>query len=518
MPRLKEGEHMTSTGPAARGRWAMRVSLRRLAVCALACGVSAESSTVALATTAVGTTAAGPAADGTATSGAGATSLGMARAAAGRWTPSEAPLPNTAAESPSPGVRQLTCAAVGSCVGVASFTETSRNRSGVIEQLSNGNWTATPAPEPAGTPANAQVVLSSVSCPTIRSCGISGYLDTPDSRQPELLTLRNGTWTAQAAPLVPGTEPESSTSLSSISCPRPGRCVAVGRYQDAEGNFQGLIETQYGTAWRARTAPLPADAGPDPVGGLEWVTCPAAGQCTAVGAYVDNQGSRQLSLDVTSGRRWTSSTAPLPADAAIDPVAYLGYVTCRKVGNCLAVGNYVTSLGAAEGLLERQVAGRWRAITAPVPADADPENPRATIKEASCPTVRFCAATGAYRDTNNSSRASLLTLSNGTWRAVTAPPPPGDESGKYLSAVSCPSAYWCVADGSTNASGIFETYARDHWTVTLAPLPASGFHGVFLSTSVSCPAVGACAAFGSYTKHNGIRPQGQGLLETFSAR
>jgi hypothetical protein len=254
------------------------------------------------------------------------------------------------------------------------------------------------------------------------------------------------------------------------------------------------------------------------VGGLEWVTCPAAGRCTAVGAYVDNQGSRQLSLDVTAGRTWTSFTAPLPADAASDPVAYLGYVTCRKAGNCLAVGNYVTSLGAAEGLFERQIAGRWRAMPAPVPADADPENPAATIKEASCPTVYFCAATGAYRDANNASRASLLTLSNGTWGAVSAPAPVGDESGRYLSGVSCPSAYRCVADGSTNASGMFETYARGRWTVTVAPLPGSGFHAVFLSTSVSCPAARMCAAFGSYTKHNGTRPQGQGLLETFSAR
>lgn len=198
-------------------------------------------------------------------------------------------------------------------------------------------------------------------------------------------------------------------------------------------------------------------------------------------------------------------------------MAYLGYVTCRSAGDCLAVGNYVTSLGATEGLFERQTSGVWHASSAPVPANADPEDPDATINEASCPTASFCAATGAYHNADGGNRASLETLSGGTWMAVAAPAPAGDESGRFVSTVSCPVAGWCMAGGSTDASGMFETYSGGHWTVTVAPLPASGFHAVFRSTSVSCPSVSMCAAFGSYTRHSGIRLQGQGLLETFTA-
>jgi hypothetical protein len=244
----------------------------------------------------------------------------------------------------------------------------------------------------------------------------------------------------------------------------------------------------------------------------------AAWTCTAVGAYVDSHGDRQLSLDVLARGTWTSSTAPLPADAASDPVAYLGHVTCRSTGNCLAVGNFVNSLGATEGLFEREVSGHWRATSAAVPADADPENPDATINEASCPTTRFCAAVGVYRNGDGSSRASLQTLSRGTWRAVAAPPPPGDLSGRYMSAMSCPQARWCVASGNTNINGIFETYAQGHWAVTLAPLPPLGAHAIFMGTSVSCPAVRMCAAFGGFTKHHGSEPLGEGLLETYMAR
>src|ERR1022692_2341817 len=508
-----EGEHMTPSQAVARERRPARHRLPRLAVCALACMLTAGTGAAALSATAADAAALRP-------TRTGVTSLGTGNGAltAGRWTPTEAPLPSTAALDPSVGVRQLTCAAVGWCVGVGTFNAATRNRAGVIEQLSRGNWRATAAPVPRGTQPDAQVALTSVSCPTTRSCGISGYLDTASNRRSEVLTLRNGRWKAQAAPLVPGTDPGSVTSLSSISCPRPGRCVAAGRYQDGDGHYQGLIEVQSGNRWRAMKAPLPRDAGPDPVGGLEWVTCPAAGTCTAVGAYVDRRGTRQLSLDVFVRGRWRSSTAPLPADAADDPVAYLGYVTCRDARDCLAVGNYVSSLGATQGLFERQIAGRWRATSAPVPANADPENPQATINEASCPTTTFCAATGAYRNTDGGRRASLLTLSGRSWKVVAAPAPAGDASGRYVSAVSCPRARWCVAGGSTDASGMFETFSHGRWTVTVAPLPASGFHAIFRSTSVSCPAVRRCAAFGSYTKHSGTRPQGQGLLEVLTPR
>lgn len=250
---------MTPTRTAARERRSTRFRLPRLAVLGLACTLSA---------------------------GTGAVAFGAAGAdavAAGGWTATQAPLPGTAATDPSVSVRQVTCAAVSSCVGVAIFTNAARNRAGVIEQLNGHSWQAIAAPVPSGTLASAQVVLTSVSCPSAGSCGISGYLDTASSRQPEVLTLLHGKGTAEAAPLLPATEPESSTSLSSISCPRPGRCVAVGRYQDDDAHYQGLIEVQAGTTWHAVKAPLPADAGPDPVGGLEWVTCQVAGHAPPSG-------------------------------------------------------------------------------------------------------------------------------------------------------------------------------------------------------------------------------------------
>jgi hypothetical protein len=487
---------MTPSRTDACHRPAPRARLRRLTLCLLACAVS------------------------TGTAAVSATALGATRVAArpvSHWKGTQAPLPATAAADPGIGVRQLTCAAVGACVAVASFSNKSLIRSGVIEQLRGGSWRATAAPVPRGSSATADVTLTSVSCPNSRSCGVSGYLDTPATRRPELLSLRRGSWTALAAPLVRGTIADSSTSLSSISCPRPGSCVAVGRYQGAHGYFQGLIDVQSGRRWRAVKAPVPADTARNPFGGVDWVSCPRAGRCITVGAYVDRRGRRELFADVLAGGTWRSSRLPLPAHPARNPIAFLGYVTCRSPVGCLAVGNFVTSSGATEGLFEREISGVWHATRAPVPRRA-PANPLATINEASCPTISFCAATGDYQDRAGDGQGLLETFSKGSWSAVSAPAPAGDRTDRFMSTVSCPIARWCVAGGSTDISALLETYARGHWKVTVAPLPAPGLHALFQSTSVSCPSTQMCAAFGAFTKDHGTMPQGQGFLETYRAR
>jgi hypothetical protein len=426
-------------------------------------------------------------------------------------------VPATAAANPVVSPRQITCAARGECVGVASFNNKSGVGTGLIEQLRDGTWTAISAPAPSGIPQPQRATLTSVSCPNPRSCGVSGFLGTPTTRRAELLTLVNGHWSAQAAPLLPRTLPDSQT-LSAISCPRPGDCVAVGRYQGgAHGYFQGLIEVQSGSGWHAVEAPLPADATrtADPFGGVDWVSCTDAEQCTTVGAYVDNEGNRELFTDVLTGETWHSTRLPVPADAAANPIGYLGYVTCLNAYRCLAVGNVNIADGAQRGLFEREIAGKWHAAVAPDPAGI-PAGRDVNINEASCPTVSFCAATGNFHDTGGTNRGILETLSGGTWHAALAPAPAGDRTNLYMKSVSCPVEQWCVAAGSTNFTGVLETFADSQWTVISAPLPADGTFAVFASTSVSCPSARMCAAFGLYVRRETAKTQ-QGLLEIYHA-
>jgi hypothetical protein len=490
---------MTLTDPTARGAASSRASVRRrtfclftgLFTCVISAGVGAFAT--------------------------GASAAPADSAAPPGWQATQAPLPSGAAASPAVTVRQVTCAAPGECVGVASYNNASGVGTGVIEQLHHGTWQATLAPVPAGVSASEKVTLTSVSCPTRFSCGVSGYYENPTvTRRSELLTLSDGQWTGQAAPLLPGTLPDSQT-LSAISCPRPGACVAVGRYQGGpHGYYEGLIEVQAGGSWHAVEAPMPGDQTrtADPFGGVDWVSCRAPGLCMTVGAYVDNQGRRELFADALYSDKWHSVRLPLPAKADANPLAYLGYVTCVDPADCLAVGNLDVTGGAQQGLFEREVAGKWKATVAPLPKGAA-ASPDATLDEASCPTRFFCAATGNYDISDGDGRGVLETLTDGKWHAAPAAAPTGDNTNRYMQSVSCPIAGRCVAAGSTNFSGLLEGYADGKWTLTTAPLPAQGTGAIFAGTSVSCPSRWMCAAFGSFELHGPPQSQ-QGLLETYS--
>src|SRR4051794_17260860 len=79
----------------------------------------------------------------------------------------------------------------------------------------------------------------------------------------------------------------------SLSCPSAGNCSAVGAYSDSSGNTQGLLLTETAGTWAAgREALLPANAGSNPDVGLS-VSCASGGNCTAVGEYADNSGYAQ---------------------------------------------------------------------------------------------------------------------------------------------------------------------------------------------------------------------------------
>jgi hypothetical protein len=79
-----------------------------------------------------------------------------------------------------------------------------------------------------------------------------------------------------------------------VSCGSAGNCAAVGSYVDSSGNVQGLLLTGTSGTWAAGVeASLPANADKDPKANLNSVSCASAGNCTAVGEYDDSSGHEQ---------------------------------------------------------------------------------------------------------------------------------------------------------------------------------------------------------------------------------
>ena len=346
-----------------------------------------------------------------------------------------------------------------------------------------------------------------------------------------LASTNSATDVASLLPANAGTS--SAASLGGVSCPSAGNCTAVGSYTDSSGHGQGLLLSETSGTWATGVeATLPANAGPKSGAGLASVSCPSAGNCTAVGSYTDSSGHTQvLALTEKSGTWARGVEVSLPANAGSDPQLQVFSVSCGAVGNCSAVGNYLDSSGNHQAFLLSETSGTWATgIEAALPADARP-GPATGLTSVSCASAGNCTAVGDYDVRSGYSAGLLLTETSGTWGAgVEAPLPAGVGNGPFveLDQVSCASAGSCTAvgnyqDGTTPGSaedfshhGLLLSETSGTWATGVeASLPANiGTTNTGLeNAAVSCASAGTCTAVGDYIDSSG-HLQGVLLSET----
>lgn len=323
-------------------------------------------------------------------------------------------------------------------------------------------------------------------------------------------------------------------SLTDVSCPKAGSCVAVG-YDKASGAsgdvFQGLVETLSGGTWTPTAVPDVSSA--KGVAMLSAVSCPAPGSCVAVGFFSSATGVLTPVIETLSGGRWNPVKPPLPGDAVTSASATLTDVACPAAGTCVATGWYSSEAGDHDGYVDTLANGTWTAADGLLPADADPEQFSSTastyLAAIACPAAGTCVASGQYRDVRGQTRAFIDTLAGDAWTA-TAAPLPGDAAttGQVagLWAVGCPAPGTCVAAGHYLKRGgqprfLTETLsASGAWTAAAPSLPADAAAdqkwSEYANTTVgglACESAGNCVASAGYvTKTNALVP----LIETLS--
>lgn len=121
----------------------------------------------------------------------------------------------------------------------------------------------------------------------------------------------------------------------------------------------------------------------------------------------------------------------------------------------------------------------------------------------SCYSNSLCGAAGSF-PTNTVPAGSIASstpfvdsLSNGVWSITVLPNPPGTYA-TTITAISCPSANWCVAVGnaSSNPSGlgtspVIDVLEGNTWSVESAVLPSgTELHGLWCNAQQWCVAVG----------------------------
>jgi hypothetical protein len=283
--------------------------------------------------------------------------------------------------------------------------------------------------------------------------------------------------------------------------------------------FAGPASAAIVPVWQPGLMAQVPSGGSDAV--LNDVSCPAAGDCTAVGEFDINGATQGLVVDENDGMWDTGAEVMPPGTPSSDPDVSLRSVSCSSAGNCTAVGSYSDDNGLPEGLLVTETNGEWGpGIEAQLPAQA---TGGAQIGSVSCAAPGDCTAVGTYYGTGFLNDDGLvLTASSGEWSAGTTAALPEDAGTGVtgLFSVSCWSAGNCTAVGGyvskLGMEGVELTETDGAWATGLETKPPSNVapNGVALPghggpngraelTSIACLAAGECSAAGGYYDTSG---------------
>jgi hypothetical protein len=447
------------------------------------------------------------------------TPSGIAQAASPAWTIT--PSPNVTL--PGGDLTSVSCVTADACTAVGSYFTRSGITSTLAETWNGASWHKQKAVNPPGNTVPAVApALAAVSCPAAGYCeAVGAYSDPQTFAGVPLAEVWNGqSWTLQTV-----AEPSGAFSavLDAVSCTSPAFCVATGSWTDEFGNNSALAETWNGSTWSAQSVPSPAG---EVISELSHVSCTAATFCEAIG------GSPVFAA-MWNGATWTDQAQPGsvgavscvsatycvavgsagPAGAAVwDGTSWtaestpagvgLSAVSCSSATFCEAVGGSSNSVTAAE---------TWDGTSWTVQPIPSPAGVASTDLDAvSCAGPDACEAGGGFELTEQNQVVTALAEGwNGTsWVMQDAATPAGATT-NALSAVSCVSAHFCEAVGTTtdalgNVITLAEGWDGSSWNIQATPDPAAASGGVRARMDgISCVTAAFCEAVGASTTVSG---------------
>jgi hypothetical protein len=166
-------------------------------------------------------------------------------------------------------------------------------------------------------PAGAHFVsgsIQAVSCASPGNCAAVGtyysYTTTPGVNSPYRFVLNEtgGTWGRPAAVSgVISSTPNQGAVTPTVSCAAPGECAASWTYDDANGDGHAYLIDESQGAWDHAQPVTMGTVGT----WLTGVSCPAAGDCTAVGDYLDGSVGSGLPFMMDSyAGTWDAARTP----------------------------------------------------------------------------------------------------------------------------------------------------------------------------------------------------------------
>jgi len=375
------------------------------------------------------------------------------------------------------GLAAIACIGVRPCVATGSYSPgKSGTRQAMVSADVNGHWSrAVMVRLPSNEAAAIQSAqLSSVSCPSARACVAVGYYTFGTNIKQGLITTGHGTsWATGVAPTLPANALLSQDAyLTGVSCPKAGSCTAVGGYTtgpslDPTGEAMAVTMTR-GRWQRAVGIRPPRNAAPSAAAFLSSVSCAAAGQCVAVGAYTDKALDGEVMAAFESKGKWGQAVpVGLPGNADVTPQPELYAVSCVNTAFCEAAGDYLTRANYEAGFVEAESRGRWHSPVEidTLPAGAETKPPLTELGGISC-IPGACLAVGAYQNKAGGLVPMVVLGYGSSWqRARSIGTPHGAAGGAAqatLVAVTCDAAdIFCTASGDYTPVGGLATGATE---------------------------------------------------------
>ena len=144
----------------------------------------------------------------------------------------------------------------GDCSVVGTYLNNNGHPEGMLLTQINGAWGTSPARDakatlPADAAAEPAVSLASVSCGAIGECvAVGSYINSSGHQQGLEIPESSTTWGVGIAALLPaGAAANPAVSLTSVSCASAGECAAVGTYNDASNHTLGLLLSESAGTW-----------------------------------------------------------------------------------------------------------------------------------------------------------------------------------------------------------------------------------------------------------------------------
>jgi hypothetical protein len=266
----------------------------------------------------------------------------------------------------------------------------------VINQV-NGKWgTARPVPALTAAAHSAEVTTVSCAPATTAAarkaglnCVAAGVSQlTPGFSAGFVLAEVHGTWrTAQLVTGLASARPGSA--VTTVSCPAPGTCGIGGYYADTSGHRQAFVASEVSGTWRkAQQVPGTATLNAGGNASVTSVSCPAPGSCVAAGTYRPKTGPGQLFVINEGAGQWKRAIQ-LPGSAKLiaGNGSAIGEVSCASATVC-EVGGTLQAKAASRGFIAGETSGRWNTMY------VVPDGSASTITALSCPAPGYCAAGG----------------------------------------------------------------------------------------------------------------------------